>query len=99
MCVSYYFSYIYHYIQNYIHYYTYNQDSTKSPSPPHHSGSQAIKAMKEEGVESVLMNPNIATVQTSKGLADKVYFLPITPSYVEQVRSEPIEYTLEGRIK
>ncbi|MPC14224.1 CAD protein [Portunus trituberculatus] len=48
-------------------------------------GSQAIKAMKEEGVESVLMNPNIATVQTSKGLADKVYFLPITPSYVEQV--------------
>lgn len=51
-----------------------------------HAGSQAIKAMKEEGVESVLMNPNIATVQTSKGLADKVYFLPITPSYVEQVR-------------
>lgn len=50
-----------------------------------YSGSQAIKAMKEEGVESVLMNPNIATVQTSKGLADKVYFLPITPSYVEQV--------------
>lgn len=50
-----------------------------------YSGSQAVKAMKEEGVETVLMNPNIATVQTSKGLADKVYFLPITPSYVEQV--------------
>ncbi|XP_066960303.1 multifunctional protein CAD isoform X3 [Macrobrachium rosenbergii] len=50
-----------------------------------YSGSQAIKAMKEEGVESVLLNPNIATVQTSKGLADKVYFLPITASYVEQV--------------
>lgn len=50
-----------------------------------YSGSQAIKAMKEEGVETVLMNPNIATVQTSKGLADKVYFLPITASYVEQV--------------
>lgn len=42
--------------------------------------------MKEEGIESVLINPNIATVQTSKGLADKVYFLPITASYVEQVR-------------
>ncbi|XP_037773672.1 CAD protein-like [Penaeus monodon] len=41
--------------------------------------------MKEEGIESVLINPNIATVQTSKGLADKVYFLPITASYVEQV--------------
>ncbi|XP_069989210.1 multifunctional protein CAD isoform X7 [Penaeus vannamei] len=50
-----------------------------------YSGSQAIKAMKEEGIESVLINPNIATVQTSKGLADKVYFLPITASYVEQV--------------
>lgn len=52
----------------------------------YYSGSQAIKAMKEEGIESVLINPNIATVQTSKGLADKVYFLPITASYVEQVR-------------
>jgi len=44
-----------------------------------YSGSQAIKALKEEGVYSVLINPNIATVQTMKGLADKVYFLPVTP--------------------
>ncbi|XP_076067925.1 carbamoyl-phosphate synthetase 2, aspartate transcarbamylase, and dihydroorotase rudimentary isoform X2 [Oratosquilla oratoria] len=50
-----------------------------------YSGSQAIKALQEEGIETVLINPNIATVQTSKGLADKVYFLPITPSYVVQV--------------
>lgn len=48
-----------------------------------YSGSQAIKALKEENVQSVLVNPNIATVQTS--LADKVYFVPLTPSYVEQV--------------
>ncbi|XP_067677512.1 multifunctional protein CAD-like [Haliotis asinina] len=54
-----------------------------------YSGSQAIKALKEEGIHTVLVNPNIATVQTSKGLADKVYFLPITPDYVTQViRSE-----------
>ncbi|XP_049813698.1 CAD protein [Schistocerca nitens] len=54
-----------------------------------YSGSQAIKALKEEGIQTVLINPNIATVQTSKGLADKVYFLPLTPEYVEQViRSE-----------
>ena len=52
-----------------------------------YSGSQAIKALKEEGVKIVLINPNIATVQTSKGMADKVYFLPITPHYVTQVRS------------
>ncbi|XP_062508879.1 CAD protein-like isoform X2 [Corticium candelabrum] len=50
-----------------------------------YSGSQAIKALKEEGVQSVLINPNIATVQTSKGLADKVYFLPITVEYVTEV--------------
>ena len=50
-----------------------------------YSGSQAIKALKEEGISTVLINPNIATVQTSKGLADKVYFLPITTDYVEQV--------------
>lgn len=50
-----------------------------------YSGSQAIKAMQEEKIQTVLINPNIATVQTSKGLADKVYFLPITPEYVEQV--------------
>lgn len=50
-----------------------------------YSGSQGVKAMKEEKIQTVLINPNIATVQTSKGLADKVYFLPITPEYVEQV--------------
>ena len=48
-------------------------------------GSQALKALKEEGISTVLINPNIATVQTSKGMADKIYFLPITPEYVEQV--------------
>jgi len=50
-----------------------------------YSGSQAIKAFKEEGVKVVLINPNIATNQTSKGLADKIYFLPVTPYFVEQV--------------
>ncbi|XP_064196290.1 CAD protein isoform X2 [Anguilla rostrata] len=50
-----------------------------------YSGSQAIKALKEENVQTVLINPNIATVQTSKGLADKVYFLPLTSEYVTQV--------------
>jgi len=50
-----------------------------------YSGSQAIKALKDEGVEVVLVNPNIATIQTSEGLADRIYFLPITPHFVEQV--------------
>ncbi len=50
-----------------------------------YSGSQAIKALKEEGIETVLINPNIATVQTSEGFADKVYFLPITKEFVERV--------------
>ena len=50
-----------------------------------YSGSQAIKAFKEEGIATVLVNPNIATIQTSKALADKVYFLPVTPQFVEQV--------------
>jgi carbamoyl-phosphate synthase large subunit len=50
-----------------------------------YSGSQAIKALKEEGLEIVLINPNIATNQTSKGLASKVYFLPITPYFVEEI--------------
>lgn len=50
-----------------------------------YSGSQAIKALKEEKIHTILINPNIATVQTSKGMADKIYFLPITPEYVEQV--------------
>ena len=46
---------------------------------------QAIKALKEENIYTVLINPNIATIQTSKGLADKVYFLPVTPEYVRKV--------------
>lgn len=50
-----------------------------------YSGSQAIKALKEEGIYTVLINPNIATIQTSKGLADKVYFLPVTPDFVRKV--------------
>ncbi|MDH8701333.1 carbamoyl-phosphate synthase large subunit/carbamoyl-phosphate synthase small subunit, partial [Dysgonomonadaceae bacterium PH5-43] len=50
-----------------------------------YSGSQALKALKEEGIETVLINPNIATVQTSEGVADKIYFLPITPFFVEKV--------------
>ncbi len=50
-----------------------------------YSGSQALKAMREEGVRTVLINPNIATVQTSEGIADRVYFLPVTPDFVEKV--------------
>ena len=50
-----------------------------------YSGSQALKALKEEGIESILINPNIATVQTSEGVADRVYFLPVTPYFVERV--------------
>ncbi|KJE94588.1 aspartate transcarbamylase [Capsaspora owczarzaki ATCC 30864] len=50
-----------------------------------YSGSQCIKALKQEGISTVLINPNIATIQTSKGLADKVYFLPVTPEYVLKV--------------
>lgn len=50
-----------------------------------YSGSQALKALREEGVKTVLINPNIATVQTSEGVADKVYFLPVTPEFVERV--------------
>jgi carbamoyl-phosphate synthase/aspartate carbamoyltransferase len=50
-----------------------------------YSGSQAIKALKEEGIYTILVNPNIATIQTSKGLADKVYFLPVTPEFVLKI--------------
>lgn len=50
-----------------------------------YSGSQALKALKEEGITTVLINPNIATVQTSEGIADKIYFLPVTPFFVEKV--------------
>jgi carbamoyl-phosphate synthase large subunit len=50
-----------------------------------YSGSQAIKALKEEGIKTILVNPNIATIQTSDYLADKVYFLPVSAYFVEQV--------------
>ena len=50
-----------------------------------YSGSQALKALKEEGISTVLINPNIATVQTSEGVADQIYFLPVTPFFVERV--------------
>lgn len=50
-----------------------------------YSGSQAIKALKEEGIHTILVNPNIATIATSKGLADKVYFLPVTPEFVRKI--------------
>ncbi len=50
-----------------------------------YSGSQALKALKEEGISSVLVNPNIATIQTSEGIADTVYFLPVTPYFVEEI--------------
>jgi len=50
-----------------------------------YSGSQALKALREEGISTILINPNIATIQTSEGVADKVYFLPVTPYFVEEV--------------
>ncbi|KAH8594453.1 hypothetical protein B0O99DRAFT_624991 [Bisporella sp. PMI_857] len=66
-----------------------------------YSGSQAIKALKEEGIYTVLINPNIATIQTSKGLADKVYFLPVTAEFVEKVirheRPDAIYVTFGGQ--
>ena len=50
-----------------------------------YSGSQALKALREEGISSVLVNPNVATIQTSEGIADQVYFLPVTPFFVEEI--------------
>ena len=50
-----------------------------------YSGSQCLKALREEGIETVLINPNIATIQTSEGMADKIYFLPVTSYFVEKV--------------
>ena len=50
-----------------------------------YSGTQALKALRQEGIATVLVNPNIATVQTGEGVADKVYFLPVTPYFVEEV--------------
>ena len=64
-----------------------------------YSGSQALKALKEEGISTVLLNPNIATIQTSEGVADKVYFLPITPYFVEEVikKEQPDCFELRNR--
>lgn len=66
-----------------------------------YSGSQALKALKEEGIQTVLINPNIATVQTSEGVADQIYFLPVTPYFVEKViekeRPDGIMLALAGR--
>lgn len=66
-----------------------------------YSGSQAIKALKEEGIYTILINPNIATIQTSEGLADKVYFLPVTPEFVRKVikheRPDSIYCTFGGQ--
>ena len=50
-----------------------------------YSGSQALKALREEGVRTILINPNIATIQTSEGMADATYFLPVTPEFVKKV--------------
>ena len=50
-----------------------------------YSGSQALKALQEEGIQTVLINPNIATVQTSEDIADRIYFLPVTPYFVEKI--------------
>src|SRR5574344_2883774 len=50
-----------------------------------YSGSQALKALREEGIRSVLVNPNVATIQTSEGIADKVYFLPVNTFFVTQI--------------
>ena len=50
-----------------------------------YSGAQALKALREEGIETILVNPNIATVQTSKDIADKVYFQPISAHFVERI--------------
>jgi carbamoyl-phosphate synthase large subunit len=50
-----------------------------------YSGSQALKALREEGIQTILVNPNVATIQTDTKMADKVYFLPVTVEYVEQV--------------
>ena len=66
-----------------------------------YSGSQAIKALKQEGIYTILINPNIATIQTSKGLADKVYFLPVTADFVRKViiheRPDAIYVTFGGQ--
>ncbi len=63
-----------------------------------YSGSQALKALREEGIFTVLINPNIATVQTSEEVADKIYFLPVTADFVEKViKKEKIDDLLKRR--
>lgn len=68
-----------------------------------YSGTQALKALKEEGVSTVLINPNIATVQTSEGVADQIYFLPVQPYFVERVIKKELPdgtcYPLVGRLR
>src|SRR5208337_184905 len=62
-----------------------------------YSGSQCLKALREEGIETVLVNPNIATIQTDPRLSGKVYLLPVTPEYVEKVKEkEPPHVILLG---
>ena len=62
-----------------------------------YSGSQALKAMREEGIHTVLVNPNIATVQTSEGIADEIYFLPVTPFFIEKERPQGILLAFGGQ--
>ena len=62
-----------------------------------YSGSQALKALREEGIETVLINPNIATVQTSEGVADHIYFLPVTPYFVEVRQHSTAEWHFTAR--
>ena len=64
-----------------------------------YSGSQAIKALKEEGIRVILMNPNIATVQTDRSLADTVYFLPLTAEFASEVirKEKPDAMTAPGK--
>ena len=64
-----------------------------------YSGSQALKALREEGISSVLINPNVATIQTSEGIADKVYFLPVTPFFVTRSSSLAAIATVNHRIE
>ena len=67
-----------------------------------YSGSQALKALKEEGVKTILINPNIATIQTSEGMADLTYFLPLTTEFVKKVidkeRPDAILLSFGGQI-
>ena len=57
-----------------------------------YSGSQALKALRDEGISSVLVNPNIATIQTSEGIADKVYFQPVNTHFVTEIRKDLTAY-------